>query len=255
MKYAWLAGFLVVSMVSARGSADEEAATPADDPANTFLFTTNSFTVKAGTERFLCHAITLKEDLVVDRYSFPGAPYVHHLVLARTVAPEPEGMSECDILFRTTWLPKGHKVRVTCNFDNTTDKVVTFGESTTNEMCFFLVYAGGVTADLGGCLTGGSSSGSGGSGFLPANCGKEPPNNLGLGAPCSQKGGECKTGLSCSADLPTGGEEGVCLSFGKCKNSTDCGDGGATCCALNYGDAPINLCLAKGCSFSLCTPL
>ncbi len=106
MKYAWLAGFLVVSMVSARGSADEEAATPADDPANTFLFTTNSFTVKAGTERFLCHAITLKEDLVVDRYSFPGAPYVHHLVLARTVAPEPEGMSECDILFRTTWLPE-----------------------------------------------------------------------------------------------------------------------------------------------------
>jgi hypothetical protein len=35
----------------------------------------------------------------------------------------------------------GDATRVTCNYNNTTDKTVTYGESTLNEMCFFIGFA------------------------------------------------------------------------------------------------------------------
>jgi hypothetical protein len=38
-------------------------------------------------------------------------------------------------------LNPGDKTRVTCNYENTDSKEVTFGESTHNEMCFFIGFA------------------------------------------------------------------------------------------------------------------
>jgi|GEM_PF-3331061 hypothetical protein len=389
MQHARFIVILGALCLGACGGSDDGTTTPPVDPANSFLFTTAEFSLEAGEEKFLCHAITLEEDLVIDRFSFPGAPHVHHLILSETISPEPDGLTECDVLFRPTWLPlfvagtgkstidapegsgyhivagtqlvlqlhllnvqptpvtdtvtvdmreteeleldsigikvfgnlaialppnspsevvgsctlkedwevfavfphmhymgtsmvvesgptedsleevfrrdpydfddqrldaqpiwlpKGHHVRVTCQFDNTTDDVITFGESTGDEMCFFLVYGAGVETDLGGCLGGGGS----GSSFLPAGCGDEPPNNLGLGAACSPKGDECNDGLSCSADLIQSGDDGVCLSLGQCETATDCGDGEAMCCSLEFGDSPFKLCLAKGCGIPGC---
>jgi len=369
--------------------ASVDTSSPSELPANIYPFTSGEFTLEGGEEKFLCYAITVEEDMTIDEFSFPGVPHVHHLIISEATAPEPDGMSECDILFRTSWLPlfiagtgesnivapegsgfeikagtqlvmqmhllnvqptsitdsvtvnmhktdvenldgigilalgslaislppqsqsevvgscvleddwnvfavfphmhykglsmvveagptedsleevfrrdpydfddqrldsmpidlpKGHHVRVTCQFDNNTDDVITFGESSTQEMCFFLVYAPGVETDLGGCL-----SGDGGS-FLPEGCGDEPPNNLGIGTPCTPNGGECTGGLSCSADFMEA-ENGFCLTIGQCNAAADCGDGEAMCCMLDFGDNPINMCLPKGCGLSPCTYL
>ena len=42
-----------------------------------------------------------------------------------------QSIDNVDMMFEA-----GKYVRVTCNYDNTTDKLVTYGESTGNEMCF-----------------------------------------------------------------------------------------------------------------------
>ena len=85
----------------------------------------------------------------------------------------------------------GDHVKVTCNYNNTTDKVITFGESSNNEMCFFIGFATGPKADFAGCL-GGSSS------IFPPDCGTDPVNEIGLGAKCSKGGSECENGLMCT---------------------------------------------------------
>jgi len=53
----------------------------------------------------------------------------------------------------TMTLNPGDVTRVTCNYDNTRNQTVTFGESTKNEMCFFLGFAAGRTG-VGGCVVG-----------------------------------------------------------------------------------------------------
>lgn len=69
------------------------------------VFQTEEYTLDPGQERFLCYAATVDQDLVIDGYQHHGLPTLHHVVFARTLAPEPDGMSECDVLFRTTWAP------------------------------------------------------------------------------------------------------------------------------------------------------
>ena len=75
------------------------------DVAGGKLFQTSAFTVKPGQERFLCYAQTLTEDLNIDRFSYETTPVVHHFVLVKATAPEPEGLSECNVLFRASWQP------------------------------------------------------------------------------------------------------------------------------------------------------
>jgi hypothetical protein len=64
---------------------------------------TEPFTVDPGSERYLCWTYTTAEALKVNEVAFAGAPGVHHIIFARTTAPEPEGFSECNVLFRTSW--------------------------------------------------------------------------------------------------------------------------------------------------------
>ena len=79
-------------------------ATPAQD-GDWFSLRTEEISVPAGQERYLCYATTLSEDEVVDAYRSDAKSFVHHMVFARALAPEPEGVSECDTLFRATWDP------------------------------------------------------------------------------------------------------------------------------------------------------
>jgi hypothetical protein len=104
---AVLASLRLFACASSEDSLDAQLvnAATAVASADTFTLSTGELTVPAGKERFLCYAKTLEQALVVDSYRSDALPYVHHLVLARALAPEPEGFAECDTLFRMTWDP------------------------------------------------------------------------------------------------------------------------------------------------------
>jgi hypothetical protein len=73
--------------------------------AQGWTFQTGAFTLAPGQERYLCYTVTTKEALAVSRFRSQAHPIVHHLLMSEATAPEQEGESECDVLFRTTWLP------------------------------------------------------------------------------------------------------------------------------------------------------
>jgi hypothetical protein len=71
--------------------------------ADVVPWSTGKFMLDGNQERYLCFAATLDEDLTVSGYAAQNAPFVHHLILVRTSAPEPDGFAECDVAFRNTW--------------------------------------------------------------------------------------------------------------------------------------------------------
>jgi hypothetical protein len=91
---------------SARQGEDTSASTPAAAAAdNIWVMRTDEFSLAPNQERFLCFTTTIEDDMVIGGYSSRPQPFVHHIVFVRTLAPEPEGFSECDTLFRMTWDP------------------------------------------------------------------------------------------------------------------------------------------------------
>jgi hypothetical protein len=50
-------------------------------------------------------------------------------------------------------IPAGYHARTRCTFNNTSNEVVTFGESSLNEMCFAVGFASGVDG-VSGCFGG-----------------------------------------------------------------------------------------------------
>jgi len=70
-----------------------------------FAWSTETFSLEAGQERYLCYAKTLEQDLVINAYNSVGDRFVHHVIFSRASAPEPEGFAECDIAFRSSWEP------------------------------------------------------------------------------------------------------------------------------------------------------
>lgn len=69
------------------------------------MFRTESFTVPAGSERYLCWTTKTDKPLKVKAIEFAGSNEIHHLTFAQTILPEPAGLSECEFLLKTTWLP------------------------------------------------------------------------------------------------------------------------------------------------------
>lgn len=96
-----LAGDRQVDIINSSPHSDA----PPPVPVGWFNFQTDEFTVPPGTEKYYCFSQTLEEDLVIDRLEYYSQPVVHHFLLARTLAPEPDGFAECPVLFRTTWVP------------------------------------------------------------------------------------------------------------------------------------------------------
>ena len=149
-----------------------------------------------------------------------------------------QSLSDIDL-----FVGQGDIVRVTCGYDNQLDQTVTFGESTTNEMCFFIGFATDVSHELAGCIGADESS------FFPEGCGDDPPNDIGLGATCSKGGGECAAGLLCTEDIEqTEGLE-MCIGIG-CSSSSECGEGGICCKIVAAGE--VSLCLPPSCELSVC---
>jgi hypothetical protein len=352
--------------------------------AEYWTFATEPFTVPPNSERFLCFAKELDEDLTIDAFEYTSKPVFHHVLFAETLSPEPDGFTECDVLFRTTWLPMyvagstggslaappgagyqlekgsqlmaqlhllnptqepitdtfelrlrksplpsvnpigivvfgstefqlpakrkssieglctaprnwdifavfphmhylgrsltfelgpspgpltevfarhdydfddqrmdlldlniaaGDTARVTCEFDNPYDHTVEFGESSLSEMCFLISYAVGTPDRLEGCFDGGPG------GLIPPGCGKDPPNDKGIGTACTKGGGECPEDLACTLDLVSYDIPGFCI-LPSCATQADCG-AGASCCALQQAGG-FTICVPDACWFAGC---
>ncbi len=350
------------------------------EPGDTFTFS-GSYELEGGEEKFLCYTWTFAEAVAFDRFEVDATPGVHHMVVSRAIAPEPEGSFECDVLFRNTWVPlfgtgngassletpegtafrlaageqvvmqlhlfntgaerieetvdvrariagseeervgifafgtseidlparesttitneceverdvdafgvlphmhylgltleletstdggttwesvytldswnfdrqeieeqpisiaAGSLTRVHCTYENPTDGVVTFGESSESEMCFLVLYEVGGTGALDGCVNLGDP-GTGGPMCEPTE------NELGIGAACTPGGGECNEGLTCTSDQPGGSDgDGFCLQVGGCTTSDECGSG-AVCCAPAAAGGLLNICIPEVC--------
>lgn len=83
----------------------EAGAEAASEAKDVFLFETGEFTVPAGEERYLCYTQTLDEVLDVQQIDYTYNPVVHHMAMVTTLVPEPEEPFECDVFFKSTWIP------------------------------------------------------------------------------------------------------------------------------------------------------
>lgn len=128
-------------------------------------------------------------------------------------------------------LPKGTRLRQTCSWDNTTDEPLTFPR----EMCISVLYYwpdNGFTV----CEPEENSQGPTESCIKPGDLG----NSKGVGAHCTQGGGECKQyKLACLADL--GQKQEFCTKL-FCKTDADCGEE-----AVCHQDAAGSACVPKKC--------
>ena len=194
-------------------------------------------------------------------------PHMHYLGTALTfeVGPSEDAMSEVFRrdpynfddqrleLFELTLQP-GDMTRVTCHYENPYNETITFGESTTNEMCFLI----GMAADregVNGCFFGGSGGEVGDP--VPVDpaagvCGEHEPTADGIGLPCTAGGNECPADLTCTAEYSPDGS-GVCIRVG-CETNADCGGTNVTCCSPAQTGGAVKLCTPEACRDPSCVP-
>lgn len=144
-------------------------------------------------------------------------------------------------------IPKGTKTRVTCSYDNRSQKTVTYGESSNDEMCYLAMFVPGKSGAFGCVKAPPSDAGAGDGGTCDAT-----PNELGVGRACKAGGSECGAGMSCSADLQSAaaGTPGFCMKVG-CSKASECGSA-ATCCSPSQGGGLVSVCLPSTCVPSDC---
>ena len=165
--------------------------------------------------------------------------------MQEVVSRDPYSFNNQFIEAKPISVPKGRKTLLTCSYDNQTDRVVTFGESSNDEMCYLVGYIRGKEGAFG-CDD--SDQMSPGTECTPTE------NDSGIGAPCSKGGNECKSGLACSLDQPQTAADstGFCMQIGGCTTSADCGGGDATCCAPAEAGGAINICIPESCRPANC---
>ena len=142
----------------------------------------------------------------------------------------------------------GTMARVRCIYDNTTDDTVHFGESSHDEMCNvpgFIVGRDGVKL----CTQPLPEAG------VPRDpkagmCGTSVTSS-GIGELCTPGGGECKPGLTCSADQLQMAI-GICARVG-CSSNDECD--GATCCTASAVAGIANFCVPEACRPTNCVPV
>lgn len=88
-------------MRSSQGvNGTRDAATAAD-----FVMESDEFTIEPGSEKYYCYTARMDADTVFHSFSIDSYKTVHHMFFAQTLAPEQEGLHECPVLFKTSWLP------------------------------------------------------------------------------------------------------------------------------------------------------
>jgi hypothetical protein len=100
---------LVLAALATNGlacSSKDEATEPAaGNSIGELVFDTGTYSVPKSTEMYRCFTKTFDEDMWIDHFAYDAEPTVHHMVLAQTLAPEPDGTFECPVFFKPTWIP------------------------------------------------------------------------------------------------------------------------------------------------------
>jgi len=106
---------LILALVPACSSDTEKPAQSSTPPAAAavgltksdtgWVLHTEDFSLAPGQEKFLCYAVTTPEDMAIGRFSSDAHPFIHHFLFSTALVKEPEGMTECDVLFKPTWSP------------------------------------------------------------------------------------------------------------------------------------------------------
>lgn len=65
------------------------------------------YTLQPGEEKYFCYTMRLPadRDVAITKITPTYGVGTHHILFSQTIAPEPEGFSECNVLIRTTWVP------------------------------------------------------------------------------------------------------------------------------------------------------
>src|SRR5688572_13069382 len=108
MKRRCTAIVCVTSLLPLACSGESAEPPPAPTtPSDEVAFASTDFELQPGEERYVCWAGNLPADrqVVVREIAADYGPGTHHIFFAWTLAPEPEGMHECPVLFKTTWIP------------------------------------------------------------------------------------------------------------------------------------------------------
>jgi hypothetical protein len=106
MRHHWLLGFFLVTACS-ESSSNTAREPETSEVKNEFLFASDEYTLQPGDEKYVCfaHSLPDDEDTIVREISGDYGPGTHHVFFAWTLVPEAEGMTECPVLFKTTWIP------------------------------------------------------------------------------------------------------------------------------------------------------
>jgi hypothetical protein len=182
---------------------------------------------------------TLKDDcnITTDQKIYALFPHMHqlgkHIKTTFTMSGSERVIHDGDYSFNeqfqipldpVTPLNAGDVVTTECTFDNTTDRTVTFGESSDTEMCFSVLFRY-PKQGAGFCTSGGGGAGAALNG-PPCAASGAPGNENGVGKQCSKGGSECAGNASakiCLADYTSGTFGNFCTLV--CQSDTDCGTG------------------------------
>jgi len=230
------------------------------DPVGIYAFGTQKITLPAGGPSDVVVDCTPTEDVE----AFATLAHMHKLGTSLHLSVEGDDGQMHEVVNRDPYsfnkqyieadpirAPKGKKTHLTCGYDNTTDHVVTFGESSNDEMCYLVGYVRGKEGAFGCDNTSFVADPDAGT-DAGAMC-MPTENSVGIGAACTKGGNECKSGLACSLDQAGSSGPGFCLKIGGCTTTADCGGGDATCCAPAQGGGAIKICIPESCRPSNCT--
>jgi hypothetical protein len=105
-RFSSLSCLVLVSTLGCSSSSDPPASAP-PDPAETadFVMESDDFTIEPGSDKYYCYTARLDSDKVFHSFSIGSYKTVHHMFFAQTLAPEEEGVHECPVLFKPSWLP------------------------------------------------------------------------------------------------------------------------------------------------------
>lgn len=239
-----------------------EAATAEVAPIGLYAFGTNDITLAPAQIGSITNDCTVEHDVDI----FAWWPHMHRFGVSLRLEIGPSASALEEVYRIDPWdfdnqemtaaplhIPAGSFSRISCEYDNPSDQEVIFGESSGDEMCFLSTFATAAPESLDGCV------------YLkpvgedpvppdPAagTCGEHDVSAIGVGATCTQGGGECAQGLSCTLDQ--GAEPpGFCLKLG-CDTTADCGGNWATCCAPKEAGGLLNICIPEACRPADCIP-
>ncbi len=65
------------------------------------------YTLQPGEEKYFCYTMRLPadRDVAMTKFTPTYGKGTHHILVSQTIATEPEGFSECNVLIKTTWIP------------------------------------------------------------------------------------------------------------------------------------------------------